>query len=104
MSDSFVMVATAVPKEGEAEMLQRAWLEAIPAFHEEEGCLFYAFHVRNDGAFVTIEKWASTEALETHLASPVMQRLRNQIVDNILTSSTQTLQAMPIGELALGAV
>jgi quinol monooxygenase YgiN len=61
---------TAEPgREAEAEETFRALLEPT---HGEDGCILYALHrgVDDPRRLTFIERWASREALEAHLASP----------------------------------
>lgn len=60
---------TAQPgKEREAEAAFRALLEPT---HAEDGCILYALHrgTEDPRRLTFIERWASPEALEAHLAS-----------------------------------
>jgi quinol monooxygenase YgiN len=103
--EPFVTLATLVPSRGQGEALQQLLSAAIPTTHQETGCLFYALHVRDDGALVTVEKWASREALEEHLASPVMQGVREQLPGKLAAApEVQTLYAVPLGDPDKGAV
>lgn len=64
---------TAQPgKEAEAEEAFRALLEPT---HREDGCILYALHRGADDPqrLAFVERWASREALDAHLASPHTQ-------------------------------
>ena len=67
---STVALITARPGRGdELEGLLRPLAEAT---HGEDGCLLYSLQrgLQDRDVFVTVEKWASTDHLERHLASP----------------------------------
>jgi quinol monooxygenase YgiN len=70
-----VVVGSFTAQEGKETQATEA-LEALMApTHEEEGCILYALHRGSDDPrrLAYIERWASREALDAHLASPHVQ-------------------------------
>ncbi|MEX5237661.1 putative quinol monooxygenase [Kocuria arenosa] len=64
------------------DRLIEALQKAIPAMHEEPGCLLYAIHDAADGLIVMIEKWASDSDLAAHTEGPAVARL-NTLLDGL---------------------
>jgi len=65
-------VVATIPAKPETEDAIRAALQALAAeSRQEEGCLSYDLFESSSApdTFVTMERWASQEALEKHLAS-----------------------------------
>ena len=44
------------------------------------------------GRFVVVEKWASVEALKSHLAAPHMTDYRSRVKDYVVSAKLQVLQ------------
>ena len=86
------VVVTAVfhPTSGHKRELIAALREAIPAVHEEEGCLLYAIHDAEDGTITMLEKWTSAEALAAHAAGPAVVTLNRLIAEHIAAPTTVT--------------
>ncbi len=82
-----------------------AWL--TPLVHAEAGCIEYTAVVETPtpiaiqsqpraDVVVVIEKWASIEALQTHLAAPHMAEYREKVKDLVLRVGLQILEnALP---------
>ena len=62
---------------------EAAFAEVVPPTHAEEGCVVFAVHrvARDPDRFVLIERWASREALDEHLASPHLAAFRARGAD-----------------------
>ncbi len=71
-----VVVARAKPGSGDEALAAFAGV-AVPT-HAEEGCLTYALHrsVADPDEIVLVERWASREALDEHLASEHLAAFR----------------------------
>lgn len=104
MSEIFVL-AFARAKQGRGEELEKAFREAMPPTHAEEGCVKYALQrgQENKDEFVMVEKWTSKAALDLHLKAPHIQVLfkklsellaepiRIQVLDSIREGSPSKL-------------
>jgi quinol monooxygenase YgiN len=106
--DSFMtVVVTAVftPATGSRDRLVDALQQAIPAVHEEQGCLLYAIHDAADGSIVMIEKWASDSDLAAHAEGPAVARLNN-LVDGLTAKPVvvTTMAPLPAGTHDQGAL
>ncbi|MDE2582847.1 MAG: antibiotic biosynthesis monooxygenase [Rhodospirillales bacterium] len=77
------VIAIITAKPGQRENILDAFRANMPAVHAEQGCIEYGPAVDAEGmggfqtkfgpdTFLVIEKWASTEALAAHAASPHM--------------------------------
>jgi quinol monooxygenase YgiN len=76
----------------EAELEQELRAIIVPT-HKEAGCLRYTLHrsMGDPAFFVTIERWASKEAVEQHMATPHIQALLKKGPD--LLASLPDIQA-----------
>lgn len=81
-----VVVARGEVKPGEEEAVERAFMEVIAPTHAEAGCVRYAFHrgVENPRQLMMIERWASQDALQQHLASAHVARLFETILPRLV--------------------
>ena len=79
------VIVTAVfrPASEAKEALIAALRAAIPAVHEESGCILYAIHDADDGTIVMLEKWSSRAELDAHAAGPAVERLDALIAPHI---------------------
>lgn len=100
-----VVVATITPLEGREADVETALREAVPAVHEEPGCLLYALHRAPSGAFVMVERWASAEALRVHGKAAALAALGRRL-DGLLAvpNDVQVLEPLPAGHAEIGAV
>ena len=72
---SVVVVAHIRPLPEHLDAVREAFLEILPAVHEEPGCELYALH-EADGVLVMVEKWESQEALDVHMTAPALAGAR----------------------------
>jgi quinol monooxygenase YgiN len=65
-------VAIAKAKPGKEAELEKLISELVKSTHQETGCLTYRFHksLTNPNVFIAFEKWATKEALDSHLQTP----------------------------------
>jgi quinol monooxygenase YgiN len=91
-------------REGEA-------LEAFEALvaptHAEQGCILYALHrgVDDPRRLTFIERWASREDLDAHLASPHIQAVLERVPELFGESGDITVyEALPGGEARKGSL
>ena len=82
MSEVHVVVL-ARAKPGRGDEAAAAFQEVAVPTHGEEGCIVYALHrVANDPErLVLVERWASREALDQHLATPHLTAFREDSHD-----------------------
>jgi quinol monooxygenase YgiN len=95
------VIATIEIAPGRREDFLAAFDEVVPDVRAEAGCIEYGpavdvaasvgEPVRNDVVTV-IEKWASVEALTTHLEAPHMQRYRRTVKDLVKGVSIRVLE------------
>ena len=78
-----VVVVLARAKPGRGDEAAAAFQEVAVPTHAEEGCLLYALHrVASDPErIVLVERWASREALDQHLATPHLLAFRENSHD-----------------------
>ena len=67
-----VVVVSLQASEGKGDEIAKAFADAIPPTHAEEGCLKYALHRDNNDPdhFVHIERWRSQDDLDVHMKTP----------------------------------
>ncbi|MDR5698976.1 putative quinol monooxygenase [Agromyces aerolatus] len=99
------VVVTAVfrPVEGKREELIAALRAAIPAVHDEAGCMLYAIHDAEDGTITMLEKWATVEDLDAHGAGAPVTRL-NELIDGLISEPVLVtcMTALPAGTAEQG--
>jgi len=93
-----VVTAVFTPAADSKDLLVEALQQAIPAVHEEPGCLLYAIHDAQDGSIVMIEKWASDGDLAAHAEGPAIARL-NTLIDGLIAKPVlvNTMTPIPAG-------
>jgi quinol monooxygenase YgiN len=76
-----VVIAQAKPGQGDAALA--AFAEVAVPTHAEEGCIRYALHrsASDQDQIVLVERWASRQALDDHLASPHLTEFRQGSAD-----------------------
>lgn len=100
-----VVTAVFTPAAGSRDRLIEALQHAVPAVHEEPGCLLYALHDAADGSIVMIEKWASDSDLAAHAEGPAVARL-NTLIDGLTAKPVvvTTMAPLPAGTREQGAL
>jgi quinol monooxygenase YgiN len=105
MSSEVVVVAIVTAREGSADAAEELLRGVIPPTHEEDGCLAFALHRDPADAqrFVLIERWASREALDRHLASDHIAAFVARLGE-VRDAPTQVLvlDPVPVGDPAKG--
>ena len=92
-----VVVATIRPLPEHLDTVRDAFLEILPAVHEEPGCELYALH-EADCVLVMVEKWASQEALDTHMTAPALAALGPKMAGKVAGApEVQYLTPLPAG-------
>lgn len=101
---SVVVVATLTPRDGQADAVREALLEAVPRVHAEPGCELYALH-EAEGCFVLVERWASAEALRVHGSAEALTALGARLGGKLTgPAEVRRLSAVPAGDEAKGAL
>jgi quinol monooxygenase YgiN len=96
------VLAYITAKPGMREAVLREFRANMPAVHAEEGCIEYVpvvdlptfgpFQTElGPDTFVVVEKWASSEALNAHAASPHMKPYAERTADMIETRMIHVL-------------
>ena len=93
--ETVVVVAVFTAAPGQLDALRSALVEAIPAVHEEEGCLLYAIHDAPDDQIYMLEKWTSAALLDAHGSGPAVARLQ-ELTAGLTAGPTQVLRLSPI--------
>ncbi len=99
-----VVVATVTPKEGHLAQVLGIIAGNVPSVHAEPGCLTYAVNAfENPERIVFVERWASREALEAHVASDHMAATGAALADLVLGDSQALIGAsVPMGTPSQG--
>ena len=100
-----VVLFQALP--GKGDEAEAAFAEAVPPSHAEDGCELFAVHRAADDPdrFLLVERWASREALDAHLATPHLKTFRERGA-GIWAAPPQltTAEALPLGDPAKGSL
>ena len=90
MTDLYV-IATLVSKPGKADALRAVLLPIVEAFRSEDGCLAYTLleDGGKPGTFVTFEKWRDRAALDAHMHSEAMERVKPELPGLLGAEMTQ---------------
>lgn len=95
MGDHIIINAFLTPEKGEEEHVLAALKKVQAASRQEAGCLTYDLHKSvDDDTFVLYEKWASQEALESHVNSAHYQEYRESIYGRVSNRQVAQLKAI----------
>jgi quinol monooxygenase YgiN len=77
------VVAVLTAKADAIETIQAGLSKLTAAARTEDGCISYDLHVdaSNPARFVTVERWASQEALDAHFVSPAMAEAMTSLTE-----------------------
>ena len=72
-----VVVGSVTAQPGTEAEAGEAFKALVEPTHREQGCILYALHqgVDDPRRLAFVERWASRESLEAHLASPHVQKV-----------------------------
>ncbi len=78
--DGVIVLYTAKAKAGKEEELREALLSGITSSRHDEGNISYELHeVSGDpGTFIFYEQWISQAALDAHLETPALKKLKEK--------------------------
>jgi quinol monooxygenase YgiN len=102
-----VVVVQFRARPGRGADAEAAFAEVVPPTHAEDGCVAFAVHrVAGDAErFVLVERWASREALDAHLATPHLAAFRERGGDIWAEPPQITVAgALPLGDPAKGSL
>ena len=102
-----VVVGSFKARPGKEQEGLEAFQALVEPTHAEDGCILYALHRGTDdpARLVFIERWASREALDAHLASPHIQAVLERVEDLFGDSGDITVfEAVPGGEPVKGSL
>ncbi len=101
---SVIVVATIRPLPEHRDEVIAAIKETVGQVHAEDGCELYSLNEAPD-RLVMVEKWASQEALDTHLSAPALAALGPRLAGKVAgRPDIVVLQPVPAGEAAKGQV
>jgi quinol monooxygenase YgiN len=95
------VIARAKAKAGREKELEQAMRAVVTPTHLESGCLRYTLHrsLIDPAVFITVERWASKEAIDQHFATPHIQTLMKKVPDLLLEPPDISLyEQLPEGE------
>jgi quinol monooxygenase YgiN len=102
-----VVVGSFRAEPGKEEEALRAFEALVEPTHAEQGCILYALHrgVDDPRRLTFIERWASREDLDAHLASPHIQDVLKIAPELFGESGDITVyEALPGGEPRKGSL
>ncbi|MCW3010396.1 MAG: hypothetical protein JWO90_800 [Solirubrobacterales bacterium] len=106
-STQVVVVAIVEVKPGSEDAVQAALQQAIEQTHAEEGCVSYALHrdTEKPQRFVMVERWASGEALDAHMAKPYMAELFAALPEHVAAPpEIIRTEPVPLGDATKGVL
>jgi quinol monooxygenase YgiN len=102
-----VVVGSFTAQEGKETEAVEAFRALMEPTHDEEGCILYALHRGSDDPrrLAFVERWASREALEAHLASTHIQDILSRAPDLFADCGDIVVyEAVPGGETTKGSI
>lgn len=87
------VIARARAKPGRETELEQAMRAVVVPTHKEAGCLRYTIHrsLIDPAVFITMERWASKEAIDKHFATLHVQTLMKKVPDLLIEPPDITL-------------
>ena len=102
-----VVVGSFTAQPGKQDEALQAFKDLVGPTHSEAGCILYALHqgADNPAQLAFVERWASREELDAHLASPHIKALLERAEDLFGDSGSITVyEAVPEGEEKKGSL
>jgi quinol monooxygenase YgiN len=102
-----VVVGSFTAQEGKETEAVEAFRALMEPTHDEEGCILYALHRGSDDPrrLAFVERWASREALDAHLASTHIQEILSRAPDLFADGGDIVVyEAVPGGETTKGSI
>jgi quinol monooxygenase YgiN len=105
MPGPVIVTAEFHPLPGRSPGVLEAIHAAIPAVHEEDGCILYAINTGENGALFMIEKWRDAESLAAHAAGEPVRKLNESLEGLVSAPATVlTFAPSPAGQDGKGAL
>ena len=101
------VVGSFTAQPGKEEEAIQALQALVAPTHREDGCILYALHrgVDDPRRMAFVERWASRELLDAHLASPHVQQILTRAEERFGDSADIVVyDALPEGEPNKGAL
>ena len=94
-----VVVGSFTARPGKEDEAVAAFKALVEPTHREEGCILYALHqgVDDRRRLAFVERWASRELLDVHLASAHVQEVLTR-VDELFGDSADIVVYEPLSE------
>jgi quinol monooxygenase YgiN len=89
-------LAVLLPSAEGRETVMKALREAVPKFHLEAGCEFYALHEAGD-ELVIIEKFTDMASLDLHAKGEPLRAMRRAMKGLVEVKRSEVLVPLPIG-------
>jgi len=102
-----VVVGSFTAQEGKETEAIEAFTALMEPTHGEDGCILYALHRGSDDPrrLAFVERWASREALDAHLASAHIQDILSRAPDLFADGGDIVVyEAVPGGETTKGSI
>ena len=102
-----VVVGSFTAQEGKETEAVEAFRALMEPTHDEDGCILYALHRGSDDPrrLAFVERWASREALDAHLASTHIQEILSRAPDLFADGGDIVVyEAVPGGETTKGSI
>jgi quinol monooxygenase YgiN len=101
-----VVVGSFTARPGQEDEARAAFEDLVEPTHEEEGCILYALHRGADdpARLAFVERWASRDALEAHLASDHVKAVLARADDLFAASDITVFEALAGGVQAKGSL
>lgn len=98
------VVAWSKAKAGKEAEWEKALRAVVRPTHLEPGCIKYTLHrgVEDPGRLVVLERWASQEDLDNHLAAPHIRDLFKKAESLVESSEITTYAALAEGDPSKG--
>ncbi len=102
-----VVVGSFTAQEGKEAQATEAFEALMAPTHQEDGCIMYALHrgVDDPRRLAFVERWASREALDAHLASAHIQDVLSRAPDLFSDGGDIVVyEAVPGGQATKGSI
>jgi quinol monooxygenase YgiN len=102
-----VVVGSFTAQPGKEPEATEAFKALVEPTHREEGCVLYALHqgVDDPARLAFVERWASRQALDAHLASPHVQEVLARVEELFGDSADIVVyEPLPGGDAKKGSI
>jgi quinol monooxygenase YgiN len=102
-----VVVGSFMARPGKELEAEEAFRALVAPTHAEDGCVLYALHrgVDDPGRLAFVERWASRQALDAHLATPHIKAVLDR-AEELFGDSGEIIayEPLPDGEASKGSL